>query len=65
VLVEPELAAGRAGGATVAALRRRGHEIGIEPEPSTFGYGQAIWRLPNGCYVAGSEPRADGAAVGH
>jgi gamma-glutamyltranspeptidase/glutathione hydrolase len=65
VAVEPALAAGAGGGAMLAGLRRRGHVIRVEPEPSAFGYGQAIWRLANGCYVAGSEPRADGCAVGY
>jgi gamma-glutamyltranspeptidase/glutathione hydrolase len=45
-------------------LRRRGHEVTVE-ESSAYGYGQAIWRLPDGGYVAGSEPRADGSAVGY
>jgi gamma-glutamyltranspeptidase/glutathione hydrolase len=48
----------------VAALRRRGHEVAMSDDGGTFGYGQAIWRLPGGGYVAGSEPRADGAALG-
>ena len=50
---------------TLAGLERRGHEITVGREPSIFGYGQAIWRLPDGGYVAGSEPRADGCAVGY
>ncbi|MFY1674719.1 gamma-glutamyltransferase family protein [Plantactinospora sp. WMMB334] len=62
LLVEPGLAAGGDG---VERLRARGHEITVEADPSAFGYGQAIWRLPGGGYVAGSEPRADGCAVGH
>jgi gamma-glutamyltranspeptidase/glutathione hydrolase len=45
-------------------LRRRGHEVTVE-ESAVYGYGQAIWRLPDGGYVAGSEPRADGAALGY
>jgi gamma-glutamyltranspeptidase/glutathione hydrolase len=64
VLVESGLAAGADGAALVARLRGRGHRVSIEPESATFGYGQAIWRLPGGGYVAGSEPRADGCAVG-
>jgi len=61
VLVEE----GLAGAGALADLERRGHEITTVREPSTFGYGQAIWRLPDGGYVAGSEPRADGQAVGY
>jgi gamma-glutamyltranspeptidase / glutathione hydrolase len=46
-------------------LARRGHEVEIDADPSAYGYGQAIWRLPDGGYVAGSEPRADGCAMGY
>ena len=49
----------------VQGLRRRGHEVTIVPDAGTFGKGQIIRRLPNGAYVAGSEPRADGCAVGY
>jgi gamma-glutamyltranspeptidase/glutathione hydrolase len=61
VLVEE----GLAGAATLSDLERRGHELTVGRDPSTFGYGQAIWRRPDGGYVAGSEPRADGCAVGY
>jgi gamma-glutamyltranspeptidase / glutathione hydrolase len=61
VLVEEGLAAPD----VLAELERRGHEIAVEHESAGFGYGQAIWRLPGGMYVAGSEPRADGCAVGY
>ncbi|MEO3742341.1 gamma-glutamyltransferase family protein [Plantactinospora sp. B5E13] len=66
VLVEPGLSAEDPGRDVVAGLRSRGHEVTVEPEASSFGYGQAIWRLPDSSgYVAGSEPRADGCAVGY
>ncbi len=58
VAVEPQL-----GTDAVDALRRRGHQVTTQTDG--FGFGQAIWRLPGGGYVAGSEPRADGAALGY
>ena len=51
--------------ALAQALLERGHEVTIAPEPGVFGRGQIIWRLPSGAYVAGSEGRTDGAAVGY
>lgn len=66
VRVEPGLVATEEGRAAIDGLRRRGHEITVVGEAAAFGYGQAIWRLPDGAgYVAGSEPRADGYAVGY
>ncbi|MFY1689329.1 gamma-glutamyltransferase family protein [Plantactinospora sp. WMMB782] len=65
LLVEPGLGSGGVGPDVVGGLRARGHEVTVEPDASAFGYGQAIWRLPDGGYVAGSEPRADGCAVGY
>ncbi len=51
--------------ALVDGLTARGHEISVR-DSAVFGYGQAIWRLPDGAgYVAGSEPRADGSAMGY
>ena len=50
--------------ATVAGLRARGHEVTVEPNRMQFGRGQIILRTDDGVYVAGSEPRADGCAVG-
>src|SRR5262249_1058290 len=60
VLVEPEL--DPEGGRD---LRQRGHAVDVTAEPTVFGMGQAIWRLPAGGYVAGSEPRADGQAAAY
>ena len=57
--VEPAL-----GTAAADDLRRRGHEVTVD-ESDVYGYGQAIWCLPDGGYVAGSEPRADGCAAGY
>jgi gamma-glutamyltranspeptidase/glutathione hydrolase len=45
-------------------LAARGHEIFVPPTRSRFGRGQIIWRLDEGVLVAGSDMRADGAAVG-
>jgi gamma-glutamyltranspeptidase/glutathione hydrolase len=58
LFVEPDL-----GGPAVEALVRRGHEVTVDAS-DVYGYGQAIWCLPDGSYVAGSEPRADGTAHG-
>lgn len=48
-----------------AELRARGHELRIDPLADGFGCGQIIWRLPSGVYVAGSDGRADGCAMGY
>jgi gamma-glutamyltranspeptidase/glutathione hydrolase len=48
----------------VTGLRRRGHDVQLLPDAGQFGKGQIIRRLSNGAYVAGSEPRCDGCAVG-
>jgi gamma-glutamyltranspeptidase/glutathione hydrolase len=48
----------------IEGLQARGHDV-VAREPSAhFGRGQIIWRLPGGGYLAGSDKRADGAAVG-
>lgn len=51
--------------AIVQELRERGHEVTISEGRGGFGRGQIIWRLPNGTYVAGSDGRTDGYAVGY
>jgi len=56
VRVEPGLAG------EVDGLRRRGHDVTVTE--NGYGMGQAIWRLDDS-YVAGSEPRADGCAMGY
>ncbi len=64
VLIEPS-----AGEELIEGLRARGHNVVVADTESQFngngGRGQIIRRLPGGGYIAGSEPRADGAAVGY
>jgi gamma-glutamyltranspeptidase/glutathione hydrolase len=45
-------------------LADRGHAVNLPLERGAFGRGQIIWQLEEGVYVAGSDRRADGAAVG-
>jgi gamma-glutamyltranspeptidase / glutathione hydrolase len=44
-------------------LQRRGHRIVTVDDYNQFGSGQLIWKLDGG-YVAASDPRRDGQAVG-
>jgi gamma-glutamyltranspeptidase/glutathione hydrolase len=48
----------------INGLAARGHGVDVLHTGGAFGKGQIIRRLPNGTYIAGSEPRADGCAVG-
>jgi gamma-glutamyltranspeptidase / glutathione hydrolase len=49
---------------TVEALRRRGHRIALTgPFDSLLGHAHAI-QVADGGYVAGTDPRAEGAALG-
>lgn len=48
----------------IEGLVARGHNVRVEPEPSGFGRGQAIWRLESGAYAAGTEARCDGSVAG-
>ncbi len=47
----------------ITGLKKRGHRV--EFDIAGFGRGQIITRMDNGAYLAGSEPRADGAALGY
>jgi gamma-glutamyltranspeptidase/glutathione hydrolase len=49
--------------ATLEELSRRGHELISTDDYNQFGSCQAIWRLEDG-YLAASDPRRDGQAVG-
>ena len=51
---------------TVEKLESMGHEITLEAPDNAFGFGgaQLIHRLPERGYVAGSDPRKDGEAMG-
>ncbi|MBS1691409.1 MAG: gamma-glutamyltransferase family protein [Actinobacteria bacterium] len=49
--------------ATLDGLRERGHQLVTVGDYNQFGSCQAIWRLDHG-YVAASDPRRDGQAVG-
>jgi len=42
-------------------LIRRGHEAAVSLNHAPFGRGQVIWRMENGSYCGGTEPRTDGA----
>ncbi len=48
-----------------AELEKRGHEMVVDEDVDFVGCGQIIWRLPSGVYVAGSEGRTDGCAIGY
>ncbi|MEL6982736.1 MAG: gamma-glutamyltransferase family protein [Actinomycetota bacterium] len=59
VLLEPQVPE-----EVVEGLRARGHEVEVTSSRMAFGRGQIIVRSSDGVYAAGSEPRADGCAVG-
>ncbi len=48
----------------IEGLDALGHNVDVRAEGGTFGRGQIIWRMENGSLVAGSDPRADGLAIG-
>jgi gamma-glutamyltranspeptidase/glutathione hydrolase len=49
--------------ATLEELKRRGHRIVTVDDYNQFGCAQMIWKL-DGSYLAASDPRRDGQAVG-
>jgi gamma-glutamyltranspeptidase/glutathione hydrolase len=50
--------------ATRDALTALGHQVRtVQPRSGTFGFGQAVMSDGTGVHFAGSEPRADGAAI--
>ena len=52
-------------GATVEALRARGHDVElVEPRTPLMGWAQMIRRLPDGSYEGGADPRADSLVAG-
>lgn len=51
--------------AIIEALTSRGHVVTIQPASVAFGRGQLILRNPAGGWLAGSDGRADGLAIGY
>lgn len=47
----------------VEDLRRRGHDIKVMEDFTSFGRGQMILRQPDGVYAAATEPRVDGVVA--
>lgn len=47
----------------VENLRRRGHEVRVLEDDTTFGRGEIIWRDSNGVLAGATEPRADGVVA--
>lgn len=47
----------------VEDLRRRGHEVRVLEDDTTFGRGEIIWRDSNGVLAGSTEPRADGVVA--
>ncbi len=44
-------------------LRRRGHEVHVLDDDTTFGRGEIIWRDESGVLAGATEPRADGTVA--
>ncbi len=57
---------GRYGTDVATDLAARGHEVKMGGDwDDLFGHAQCIWLDPDGGLVGGSDPRADGAALGY
>jgi gamma-glutamyltranspeptidase len=51
--------------ATIAELRRRGHEVElVQPQTPLMGWAQMIRRTADASYEGGADPRADSLAAG-
>jgi gamma-glutamyltranspeptidase/glutathione hydrolase len=56
---------GRYGPEVAAELASRGHDVEVAGEwDALFGHAQCIWLDPEGGLLGGSDPRADGGALG-
>ena len=51
------------GPAVIEDLRRRGHEVTVKEDFTSFGRGQMIMRQKNGSLAGATEPRADGTVA--
>jgi len=51
-------------GTTLEELQKRGHKIVNVDDYNQFGSAQLIWKTEGG-YIAASDPRRDGQAVGY
>jgi len=51
----------------LAGLEAMGHVLTRTPPEASFSFGgaQLAWRLENGSYMAGTDPRKDGQAIGY
>ena len=47
----------------IADLRRRGHEVTVMSDYTSFGRGEIIWRDDSGVLAGATEPRADGTVA--
>ena len=52
-----------AGPEIAEALAAMGHEVEVIDDRINMGRGQILWRMENGLYCAGTEPRCDGTVA--